>query len=251
VTSTPRRRSRSRAPDPLAVGIVLVGYFAAIAYGVVLVTQGVVQPEDSATLAADSSEYVVVVTGGGSVDGPVAASLGDVVLTVPRDGDLASLVADVRLMNPTHLVVLGGPAVVDARTVRGLDAGTTASVTRLAGEDRYATAARAAVSTFAAPVGELLVVRSDDGTDPARARAGGADVGAARCRPARQACGSSARAAGLPVLLVTRGVVPPATTAALQQLQPASLTVAGDVSGAVLQELGRHTTGDVTRVAPA
>jgi hypothetical protein len=53
------------------------------------------------------------------------------------------------------------------------------------------------------------------------------------------------------VLLVTRGVVPPATTAALQQLQPASLTVAGEVSGAVLQELGRHTTGDVTRVAPA
>jgi alkaline phosphatase D len=107
------------------------------------------------------------------------------------------------------------------------------SALRIAGGNRFATAAALSAATFDRGVPVAYVATGEDFPD---ALAGG--VAAAR--------------AGAPVLLVGRDRVPPETGAELERLEPGSIVVLGGpaaVSDAVVAELRPRTTGAVTRLA--
>ena len=102
---------------------------------------------------------------------------------------------------------------------------------RLEGADRYATAAAVSRSRFSPGVPVAFVVTG----------AGFADALAA---------GVAAGVDGGPVLLTTRTSLPTATVGELDRLAPGEIVVVGGtgaVSESVVAELGRHTTGSVTR----
>ena len=106
---------------------------------------------------------------------------------------------------------------------------------RVAGADRYATAAAVSAATFPAGVPAAFVVTGGSYPDaltagPAAARAGG------------------------PVLLTGRDTLPAVTAAELDRLRPGRIVVVGGtgaVSESVRSALERHTDGAVTRVSGA
>jgi putative cell wall-binding protein len=107
-----------------------------------------------------------------------------------------------------------------------------ADPSRLWGADRYATAAAVSAATFA-PGPPVVYVAT--GADFADALVGGPVAGS------RQ----------VPILLVTRTSVPPATATELARLRPGSIVVLGiqtSVSDGVLEALAPFTTGTVTRI---
>jgi putative cell wall-binding protein len=119
-----------------------------------------------------------------------------------------------------------------AAVLVGAPAGA-ATTTRLAGNDRYATAAEVSKATFAAGVPVAYVVTG-------------------RNFPDALAAGAAAAVERGPVLLVDGGRIPQAVATELTRLRPASITVvggAGAVPDAVLAELQRYTSGEVTRVS--
>jgi hypothetical protein len=119
---------------------------------------------------------------------------------------------------------------VSDAVVRQLRSYTPGPVSRLAGENRCATAASVATAAFRAPVADVVVTTGS----------------AAPSAP------SPAAAGGSPVLLVAPDRVPPATAAALRRLRPASLTVLGEVAEPVLEQLRRASPGaTVARATPA
>lgn len=107
-------------------------------------------------------------------------------------------------------------------------------VSRLAGADRYATAAAISAASFSPAVPVAYV-------------ATGANF------PDALAAGAAAARQGGPVLLVTGGSVPAATAGELSRLRPAAIKVVGGssiVSDGVLAALQPYaTTGSVTRLA--
>ena len=133
-------------------------------------------------------------------------------------------------------MILGGTSAVSAAVASRLATyATSGSVVRLAGADRYATAARVSSATFAPGV---PVVYVSTGTSFPDALAGGVAAG-------RQ---------GGPVLLVAPTSLPGATRAELQRLRPARIVVLGGtsaVSDGVLGALRSYTTGGVARLSGA
>jgi hypothetical protein len=112
---------------------------------------------------------------------------------------------------------------------------TGKAVPRLAGTDRFATAA--AVSASAYPSG-VPVVYIATGTN----------------FPDALAAGPAARTEGGPLLLVTRTDVPGATATELQRLKPGRIVVVGGtgvISDTVISKLRSYTAGTVTRRAGA
>ena len=183
---------------------------------------------------------VFIATGSAFADalaaGPAADALGGPVLPVRKDGVPADVRGELTRLQPARIVVLGGSNAISDAVVAELRTLTPGTVSRLAGVDRYATAAQVATTSFSAPVRQVLVAT---GATFADALAGGA-VGAHTDSP---------------VLLVSRTSVPAETAAALQALRPRDITVLGGtaaVSDSVLQGLGRYAVGGtVTRVAGA
>ncbi len=165
--------------------------------------------------------------------GPAADVLGGPVLPVAKAAIPAPIRDELSRLRPARIVVLGGPgAVSDAITaeLRGFTSGT---VSRIAGLNRYDTAARVATTAFTAPVPQVLIA---NGLGFADALAGGA-VGAKK---------------NSPVLLVSQDSLPPETAAALRKLQPRDIAVLGGmsvVSNAVLEQLRGFTAGGVNRLA--
>jgi len=195
----------------------------------------------SASTFASGVPVAYVATGANFPDalaaGPAAArSGGPVLLTTPTSlPDVTA--AELGRLRPQRIVVLGGlGAVSDAVLARLAGYATSGQVTRIAGADRYATAAATSASTFASGVPVAYVATGASFPD---ALAGG--VAAAR--------------AGGPVLLVSANSVPSATRAELARLRPISIVVLGGtgaVSDAVLATLGGYVTGgSVTRMAGA
>ncbi|USQ76697.1 cell wall-binding repeat-containing protein [Ornithinimicrobium cryptoxanthini] len=144
--------------------------------------------------------------------------------------------AELTRLAPQRIVVLGGPAAVTEPLIEELrgyaQADTADEVTRLAGPDRYATAAAAAM-TYPTGVQVAFVAAGTDFPD--------AIAGASR-----------AGALDAPVLLTRPGDLPASTAAALTHLNPANIVVLGGpgaVSDTVLTALGDFTDGTVTRVA--
>lgn len=165
--------------------------------------------------------------------GPAADVLGGPLLPVAKASIPTSIRSELDRLNPARIVILGGPGAVSDAVARELQSFTSGTVTRMAGANRYDTAARVAREVFRSPVPQVLVAT---GLAFADALAGGA-VGAKT---------------NAPVLLVATNSLPPETAAALRELQPADITVLGGtsaVSGAVLEQLRGYTRGGVTRLA--
>ncbi|HSI99152.1 MAG TPA: cell wall-binding repeat-containing protein [Patescibacteria group bacterium] len=130
----------------------------------------------------------------------------------------------------------GGTASVAVATPPTTPSWSTVAVSRLAGSDRYATAA--AVSAASYPPGV-----------PVAYVATGANF------PDALAAGAAAARRGGPVLLVAGTTIPSATASELARLKPAAIKVVGGastVSEGVLAALrGYATSGSVTRLAGA
>jgi putative cell wall-binding protein len=176
--------------------------------------------ETAAALAEDAHgpdvPVVYVVNGSSVADGLVAAAAashdGGVVLPVQRDRVPAAVRDAMAALRPARVVVVGGTAAVSDAVVEALGA------TRLAGADRYDTAADVALAVGA---DDLAVTRGDDPTD--------ALAGASL---------------GRPFLLVARDALPAQVREALAALAPASVTVLGgtaavslDTEAAVAEQL--------------
>jgi glucose/arabinose dehydrogenase len=74
--------------------------------------------------------------------GAPAAALRDSPLLLVRNSSIpSSTIAELQRLKPDRIYVLGGTAVISAGVASGLDAYTTGPVTRLAGANRFATAA--------------------------------------------------------------------------------------------------------------
>ncbi len=164
--------------------------------------------------------------------GPAAAVAGGPVLLV--DGRGASLPqavsGELARLKPASIVVVGGPAAVSDGIAAQLAA--YAPVRRIAGPDRYATAAAVSASTFAPGVAVAYVATGRNFPD---ALSGGALAGAT----------------GVPLLLVDGlgPTLPPATATELARLHPARIVVLGGpaaVSDSIAAALGAY--GSVTRL---
>ncbi|HEX7195231.1 MAG TPA: cell wall-binding repeat-containing protein [Candidatus Limnocylindria bacterium] len=167
--------------------------------------------------------------------GPAAARRkAPILLTAPRDLPQATR-SELARLKPASIVILGGPGAVSDVVRNQLDTYTTGSVTRLAGRDRFATAAVISARHFGAgaPV---------------------AYVATGRSFPDALTAGAAAGAKGGPVLLVDTDAIPSAVRSELTRLRPARIVVVGGaavVSNAVLVGLRAYTTGNVGRQSGA
>ena len=167
---------------------------------------------------------------------PAAVRGGPVLLTIPTSLPAATANELARL-RPVEIVVVGGAAVVSDAVVAALRGyATSGVVTRIAGPDRYATAARISAAAFAPGATVAYVATGANFPD---ALAGGVAAG---------------RQKG-PVLLVARGSVPSATAAELARLKPGRIVVLGGttvINNSVAAALQSYaTSGTVTRLAGA
>jgi putative cell wall-binding protein len=116
--------------------------------------------------------------------------------------------AELQRLKPGRIVVLGGSGVVTSSVVSQLEGLTSGGVTRLAGDDRYETAAAVAAAMPGA--------RS-------------AYVANGLAFPDALAGAALAAKEGVPVLLATSGSVPKATRTALHGMKPTNITALGGV----------------------
>ena len=161
--------------------------------------------------------------------GSTAAKVGGPVLLVERDRVPGATAAELQRLSPERVVVVGGTDVISDTVVADLGA------SRVAGLDRFATAARLSESAFEPGVPAVYV-------------ASGASVADALV------AGAAAGATGAPLLLVDRDTVPGATAAELERLRPGRVVVIGGtaaVSDAVLSALGATRIAGVDRYATA
>lgn len=163
--------------------------------------------------------------------GPAAAFRRAPILLTSPSGLPGTTRAELARLQPAKIIILGGTGVVSAGIETELRGYTSGSVTRLAGPDRYATAAAISKAHFGpgAPV---------------------AYIASGRGFPDALSAGAAAAALGGPVLLVEPAGIPPAVQAELARLRPARIVVAGGaavVSDVVLNALRSYTPGEVTR----
>jgi putative cell wall-binding protein len=174
--------------------------------------------------------------------GPLGALGGGPILLTDRDWVPNATMAELRRLR-TLVMMLGGTDVITIDEyplgrhldvwIGGLPA-FRGSVTRVAGPDRFATAAEVSRLTF--PVSGIGVAHVANGATFPDALTGGA---------------AAARRSG-PVLLVRRDAVPGVTAEELARLAPRRIVVLGGtaaVSDTVLAALRNLTSGPVTRVA--
>jgi putative cell wall-binding protein len=188
----------------------------------------------------DHPEVAYITTGTNFPDAlaaaPVAAKKPGPVLLVRQDAIPQSVQEELFRLRPETIVVLGGPAAVSERVVEKLqDTNYTQNpVIRVAGADRYETAAKLSAGVFAPGVPVAYVAT---GTAFADALSGGAAAGAE----------------GGPMLLVRPGDIPATTANELDRLNPAKIVVLGGtnaVSPAVQTALASYS-GNVVRRAGA
>lgn len=176
---------------------------------------------------ASGTQFPDALTGAalaGKVDAPV--------LLVQHDRIPHAVRAQLDRLNPGRIVLLGGTQAI-SKTVRDAAAGyTNGEVTRLAGDNRYETAA-AIADTY--PSGISTVYIASGATYP-DALSGSASAGRN----------------GRPLLLSIPDHLPQTTRAALKRLDPGRIVILGGpqaVSNGVLNALKDYTDGDVTRIA--
>jgi putative cell wall-binding protein len=185
-------------------------------------------PGVRAVLVATGENYPDALAAGGA-----AHAWGAPVLLVRQGSIPAAVAAELDRLDPERILVLGGPAVVSDAVAAALGAYATGGVTRLAGGDRYATAAAVSAATFAPGVPVAYVATG-------------------RNYPDALAGASAAAVEHGPVLLVPGSFIPPSVAAELDRLNPARIVVLGGpavVSDGVIAVLGAYATGGVSRIA--
>ena len=159
---------------------------------------------------------------------------GPVLLTAP--GQLPDATAtELARLRPDQIYVVGGSAAVSSSVARALEAYSTRPVQRLAGGDRYATAAAVSKESFAAGVPAAFVA---SGVGFADALAGG----------------PAAVAQGGPMLLVKPDAIPASTAAELSRLRPDRIYLlggSGAVSSSVASALRSYSSSPIVRLSGA
>lgn len=147
--------------------------------------------------------------------GPAAGLLNAPLLTIPGDRLPTTVSAELDRLDPQHIYVLGGSAVIDEDVVTALDEFAPGNVTRLSGANRYATAA--AVSAFWPSADRVFVASGEMFADALSA-------------------GAAAARGSEPLLLTRKSTLPASTRDALQRLSPAEVTLVGG-TGVVTQDI--------------
>jgi exonuclease III len=178
---------------------------------------------------------VVYVAGGigfadGLSGGPRAAKDRGPLLLVPGQSTTpSSVTAEIKRLNPGRIVVLGGPASISTGVVTALD--TIAPVTRISGDDRYATAATAATAWSTA---DTVYLASGEAFPDALS---GSALAASQ---------------GAPLLLTRDRELPSASADALDRLKPSRIVIVGGpaaVSDRIEETLAERDGVTVSRVA--
>lgn len=197
--------------------------------------------ETNALVSADTFEPgtdVVLASGEIFADalaaGPAAARAGESLLLTPAGRLLEVTAEELERLQPERVTVLGGPSSVSSAVVRSvLEIVPGATVERIAGADRYETAALVAERYF--------------GT------AEHAFIASGQLFPdAVSASGTASAIGDVPVLLTPQAAASPYTVAALESLEVASATLLGaraSVSDAAL--VGYRAAAPVERFAGA
>ncbi len=179
---------------------------------------------------------VVVASGAAFPDalaaGPLAGSSGGPVLLTPPTTLLPETEAELVRLAPTQVVIAGGTGAVSPAVATAIEAATGVTPIRLAGRNRYETAA--AIATFGFPGADTVYVVPGNNF------------------PDALAAGSPAGRDGRPILLATPTELPAATAAAIAALPNPQVIVVGGpqaITEAVLQEIAQVTTGVVRRVS--
>src|SRR5450432_814899 len=162
--------------------------------------------------------------------GPAAARGGGPLLLISQLSVPASVGTELQRLQPGRIVVLGGGSAISDAVLAQLQTYTTGTVTRVAGADRYATAALLAEQF---PARSPVFVAT--GTNYPDALAG---VAAAAAEHAA-------------IVLTDPNTLPAPAAAALAQLHPSSITILGGssaVSAAVQTSLSAYSA-NITRLA--
>lgn len=215
--------------------------WSAIAKGFARSTYRLGGPDRYATAAAVSGAFapgvpvVYVATGSNFPDalaaGPAAVQQHGPILLATRTTLPAPTVAALQRLKPQRIVVLGSAGVVSEGVKTALQGYTGGSVTRLAGQDRYATAVEVSKAHFpTAPVAYLAT-----GENYPDALSGGA----------------VAAIEGGPVLLVRTNEIPQVTLDELRRLRPARIVILGSVAvvSSAVATVARTFTPSVSRLA--
>jgi len=191
-----------------------------------------------------SAPAVVVASGDRIADslaaGPLAAALdGPVLLNLggSLDGRVAT---EIKRLRPARIVMVGGVASVSSQVEADLRTlSSTSSVERIAGADRYDTAAQVAAVVWSRTSRKEAVVALGDHVDPARAW------------PDALTAGWLGALTGRPVILTAPGALPEASRSALSGVTSAKV-VGGEtpVPPAVYSAVDA-VAGTVTRLAGA
>jgi putative cell wall-binding protein len=145
--------------------------------------------------------------------GAAAARANAPILLVSQNGIPAATAAELRNLGPSQIIVMGGAGAVSDAVVAQL--GTyAASVRRIAGADRYATAVALSAATFA-----------PDSVTSVYVATGGS-------YPDGLAAGPVAGRNGGPLLLVGTNTLPASVAAELRRLDPTNVVILGGI-GAV------------------
>lgn len=163
--------------------------------------------------------------------GPIAGLGGAPILLVYPQELPEATTQELRRLRPGRIAVLGGARAISEAVVDGLRPLTEGEVVRLAGGNRFATAATIALDRFPEPVDTVFVATGQVFAD---ALSGG---------PAAALVES-------PILLVAQNLLPRETVEALGVLRPRRIVVLGGsaaVSDTVVGQLGQHATDGVTR----
>jgi len=168
--------------------------------------------------------------------GAAAARRDGPVLLVTSNAVTAATARELARLRPGTIKVIGGSAIVSNGVLDALRGyATSGTAQRIAGDNRYATAARVSADTFAPGVPVVYVAT---GTGFPDALSGVA------------AAGSN----GGPILLVGSDQIPSETAAELSRLRPGRIVVLGGtgvVSNTVAAALVPYATSGVTRLAGA
>ena len=193
----------------------------------------------SAASFAPGVPVAYIATGGNFPDalaaGAAAARRGGPVLLVTGSKIPASTITELARLRPAAIKVVGGASIVPNSLLVSLRPyATSGSVTRLAGANRYATAAAISRDTFDIGVPVAYVATGMNFPD---ALAGVAAAGSG----------------GGPVLLVEPDSIPGETASELGRLRPARIVVLGG-TGVIAESVrtalrGLATSGDVDRLA--
>lgn len=145
--------------------------------------------------------------------GAVAGRDGGPILLLSRDAIPSATAAELTRLAPGRLVLLGGTGVISDSVARDLEGYTSGTLTRIAGADRYATAASLSAASFPA-----------DG--PAKVY-----VATGSNYPDGLSAGPVAGRAGVPILLVPPNSLPAGVASELRRLNPAQVIIVGGSAG--------------------